>query len=234
MNYPDMSLRNIKRKFRKMKFWLNEKIWISDTPGKTFSKRFKLFMVISFSILIASKFLYFSGFTLPNLEMVIPVLVVIGAFTMHIGSDERWNNFGKYFGIVALSGVFLLDLIFSGIRPIYLFTWPSFIACWFFAKKKDLSFMDSFSETAIDSTLTAAFAILFYDIVTAFGVWLLWHQFSLGSLLAVFLAQIPFTLYHLGSLFFVPPLVYLGKKMTKVKIRAVQAAKNPARQKVMR
>jgi hypothetical protein len=35
---------------------------------------------------------------------------------------------------------------------------------------------------------------------------------------AVFLAQIPFTLYHFASLIFIPPLVGLGKAMVKVKV----------------
>jgi hypothetical protein len=40
-----------------------------------------------------------------------------------------------------------------------------------------------------------------------------------------FLGQIPFTLYHLASLIFVPPLVGLGKLMVKVKVPVPVAVK---------
>jgi len=84
--------------------------------------------------------------------------------------------------------------------------------------KNKLSTFDRFKKLLYRTTLTAAIAILIFDVWTAFGSWLGWGEKSLAGLAAVYLAQIPFTLYHLGSLLFVPPLLGLGKLMIKVKV----------------
>lgn len=77
-----------------------------------------------------------------------------------------------------------------------------------------LSMFDKFKKLLWRTTLTAAVGILIFDIYTASG----WALVSGTGLVTVFLAQIPFTLYHFCSLIFVPPLVGLGKAMVKVKI----------------
>lgn len=233
MNQPDF-VRKVGRRFQDLRFWIAEKVWYAKTQGGTFAKRFKLFVVLCVAFIAVSKILYLSGVTVPNLELIIPALVVVGAFAMHTGSSEKWSKLNEYFGIIALVSVFIIDTLVWGLRPIYLFTWPAFIGVWYLAKRKDLSFMDKFSDIAFEATLTAAFLIIAYDVFTAFGTWLLWGGFSMGSLLGVYLGQITFTLYHLGSLFFVPPLVALGKRMTRVKIRASVPIKRKIRRRVRR
>lgn len=225
MNQPGF-VGKIKRKFQDARFWIARKVWYAKTQGGTFAKRFKLFVLICALLVASSKILYASGITIPNLELVIPTLVVIGAFGLHVGSSEKWNKAAKYFGILVLGVIFIIDIAIWGFRRIYLFTWPCFLAVWLLAKKKDLSFMDDFSDTAVDATFTAALLILLYDATTAFGTWILWGSLSLSSLLGVFTGQIPFTLYHMGSLLFVPPLVALGKVMSRVKVRAAAPAKS--------
>lgn len=222
----------MRKKIKGIRFLISKKLWFGETAGQTFIKRFKLFVIICASLVVISKLLFFSGFTIPNLELIIPVLVVVGAFTVHTGHEEKWSKLNKYFGIITLSGVFLTDMVIWGPRPIYMFTWPSFLAVWLFSNGKDLSFMDDYSETVSDASFLTAFSILFYDAVTAFGVWILWNPLSLGSLIGVYIAQIPFTIYHLSSLLFVPPLVYIGKKMTKVRVRAVVRVKEASSQRV--
>lgn len=231
MNQPDF-FRKVKRKAQDLRLWTSEKIWYAKTQGETFAKRFRLFVVLCIIFVAVSKVLYLGGITLPNIELIIPTLVVVGAFAMHTGASERWSTVNEYFGIIALASVFVIDTVIWGLRPIYLFTWPAFIGIWYLAKRKDLSFMDKFSEVAFEATLTAAFLILLYDVTTAFGTWLLWGSLSMGSLLGVYVAQIPFTLYHLGSLFFVPPLVALGKAVTRVKVRAAAPMKSGIKQRM--
>ena len=219
----------VTEKLQNFRFRVAEKIWYAKTEGETFAKRFKLFVVFCAVLIAASKFLYASGLTIPNMELIIPALVVVGAFGLHVGSSERWNKATKYFGLLALLTVFVVDVSLWGFRRIYLFTWPSFILIWFLAKRKDLSFMDDFSDVAVDATLTTAILILVYDVITAFGTWVLWGSLSVGSLLGVFMGQIPFTLYHMSSLLFVPPLVALGKTMTKVRVRVASPVKTATR-----
>lgn len=194
-------------------------------PDETLAKRFKLFVAVGIFLIGISKLLYLLGITIPNIELVIPTLVVMGAFSFYTGRSEKWSKLNRYFGILALISVFLIDFLFWGFRRIYLFTWPSFIVCWIIGMRKDFSFFDKFSDLAVKATLTAAVAILVFDFVTAFGTWLLWRSMTLTALYGVFIAQIPFTLYHLGSLIFVPPLVGLGKIMGRVKVRARVSAK---------
>jgi len=78
-----------------------------------------------------------------------------------------------------------------------------------------LSMFDRFKSLLWRTTLTAAVAIIIFDLFT--GV-LGWSLVTSTGLVTVFLSQIPFTLYHLCSLLFVPPLVGLAKVMVKVKI----------------
>lgn len=217
---PKNLFRSVKNSLYSLRLWLSEKLWYGEDMGETFDKRFEIFVIIGIALIAVSKILYVKGLTVPNLELIIPTLAVIGIFSLQFRGDGTWYSVDKYLGVFALVAVFLLDMLIWGPKKIYLFTWPAFIACWFLAKKKNLSFRGKFKEIAIDATLATAFLIILYDVTTAFGTWLLWGSMGLGSLLGVYTGQIPFTLYHLSSLIFVPPLVALGKVMTRVRQRS--------------
>jgi len=124
----------------------------------------------------------------------------------------------RYFGVAALVSVFLVDLWVWGFRPIYAFTWSGFIICWFFAARKKLFMFGRFKHMLWHAALTTAIAVLIFDIYTCFGWAFLTGARTLAEFAAVFLAQIPFTLYHLFSLAFVPPLVWLAKILIRVKV----------------
>jgi hypothetical protein len=81
--------------------------------------------------------------------------------------------------------------------------------------------------------LRVAISILVFDIFTAFGWWMLTSStLAFSTLIAVFLAQVPFTLYHFSSLIFVPPLLGLAKGLSKVPVKIPVAV--GVRTKVMR
>jgi len=73
-----------------------------------------------------------------------------------------------------------------------------------------------FKSMLYHAMLRVAIAILVFDIFTAFGWWMFMTS---APLFAVFLAQLPFTLYHLSSLILVPPLVGLAKGLAKVPVQ---------------
>lgn len=193
-----------------------EKIWGGRTPDEVLSKRFKIFVLIGIVLIAASKLLYLRGLMpFPNFELIIPTLVVVGSFSLYLGPTKFWRGVNRYFGILALVAVFLIDLIFWGPLAIYAFTWTGFILAWFLALRNKLSMFDKFKKLLWRTTLTAAIAIILFDIWTG----LIGHTLTMSaSLWAAFFGQIPFTMYHLASLVFVPPLVGLGKLMVKVKV----------------
>jgi len=182
-------------------------------------KRFRIFVFIAIGFIAISKLLYLGGVTpFPNFELIIPTLVVIGSLSLYCGSSDSWRHLVRYFGVIALISVYIIDVAFWGPNPIYAFTWSGFIIIWLISIKNKLSTFDQFKKLLYKTTLTAAISILIFDVWTAFGSWLGWGEKSLAGLVAVYLAQIPFTLYHLTSLIFVPPLLGLGKLMIKVKV----------------
>jgi len=190
------------------------------------AKRFKIFVLLAIGFIAVSKLLYLAGvMPFQNFELIIPTLVVIGSLSLYCGESKSWGYLVKYFGIIALVSVFIIDLAFWGFNPIYAFTWSGFIIIWIVGMKNKLSAFDRFKKLLYRTTLTAAIAILIFDVWTAFGSWLGWGEKSLAGLAAVFLAQVPFTLYHLGSLLFVPPLLGLGKLMIRVKVPVSVAAR---------
>ncbi len=207
-------------------FRLRERTMKTKEEIKKSSKNFKIFLSICAALVITGKILYIIGITIPNFSIVIPALVVIGAFKMPFRADENEAKTTKYIGIAALSTLFIFDLLIWGFQAIYLFTWPSFTLIWFLASRKKLSFTDKFSKTTIEATFTTAILILLYDVITAFGTWLLWGSITTNSLVNVYIAQIPFTLYHLSSLIFVPALIVLGKALTTVKAETSEPIKN--------
>ena len=192
------------------------KLFRGETSERVLAKRIKIFVLIGIVFIAISKLLYLRGLTpFPNFELIIPTLVVIGSFSLYCGSTKSWRYLTRYFGIIALVSVFLIDIAFWGLLPIYAFTWSGFILCWFIGLKNKLSMFDKFKTLLGRTLLTAAIAIIIFDIWTG----LIGHSLTTGaSLWVAFLGQIPFTLYHLASLIFVPPLVGLGKFMVKVKV----------------
>jgi len=203
------------RRIVKMMMYISDKIWRGRTPGEVLSKRYKIFVLLGILFIALSIPLYLAGVTFPNFELIIPTLVVIGSFSLHCGSTKFWRGVTRYFGVIALASVFIIYLVVWGPRPIQIFTLSGFIVVWMLAMRNKLSMFDKFKKLLWRTTLTAAIAIILFDVWTG----LVGHPLTTGiSLWVAFLGQIPFTLFHLTSLVFVPPLVGLGKMLVKVKV----------------
>ena len=217
-----------------------EKIWRGRTPDEVLSKRYKLFVLLGiFLIGMFAMYRYFIGITfLPNFEWIIPVLVVTGSFSLYCGSSKFWRIVTRYFGALAVISAFIVWFIMFGILPIDAFVWSGFIFAWLLAMRNKLSMFDKFKKLLWRTTLTAVVAILLFDAFTAFGWWILgpYHSLpgshTLTGLLTVYLFQIPFTMSHLISLIFVPPLVGLGKLLVRVKVPVPVATRIGARAKI--
>ncbi len=192
-----------------------ERIWGGRTPTEVLSKRFKIFVLIAIVLAGVSKLLYLNGILPANVELIIPTLVVVGSFSLYLGPTKFWRRTTRYFGLLVLVAIAITDLVFWGLRSIFVFTWSGFVLCWLMGMRNKLSMFDKFKKLVLRTTLTAAAAILVFDIYT--GV-IGWSLITGAGVLASFMAQIPFTLYHLSSLIFVPPLVGLGKLMAKVRV----------------
>ena len=194
---------------------ISEKIWGGRTPSEVLSKRFRIFVLITIVLASMSKLLYLKGILPANVELIIPCLVVVGSLSLSCGPTKFWRRATRYFGLLVLITVAITDLAFWGPRSIFVFTWSGFILCWLLAMRHKLSMFDRFKSLLWRTTLTAAAAIIIFDLFTGvFG----WSLVTSTGLVTVFLSQIPFTLYHLCSLLFVPPLVGLAKAMVKVKV----------------
>ena len=203
------------RRIVKTMMKVSDKIWRGRTPGEVLSKRYKIFVLLGILFIALSIPLYLAGVTFTNFELIIPTLVVIGSFSLHCGSTKFWRGVTRYFGVIALASVFIIYLVVWGPRPIQVFTLSGFIIVWMLAMRNKLSMFDKFKKLLWRTTLTAAIAIILFDVWTG----LVGHPLTTGvSLWVAFLGQIPFTLYHLASLVFVPPLVGLGKMLVKVKV----------------
>lgn len=186
------------------------------------AKRFKLFVLIAVALIVLSKLLYLGGVTFPNLELIIPTLVVVGSFPLYLGPTRFWRGINRNFSIIALGAIFLVDLVFWGPLTIYAFTWTGFTLAWFLGTRNRLSMFDKFRTLVGHTVLTAAIAILLFDLWTGIiGTSLTgWYGpiTTSSTWLTAFFGQIPFTFYHLCSLVFVPPLVGLGKLLVRVKV----------------
>jgi hypothetical protein len=201
----------------------------SENPEQTLSKRIMLFAIIATTLVVINKLVLSQFGPLPNFEMIIPAICVIGCFSLPAGKGKR-RYLTRYFGIVAVIAIGLLDIWGWGFNSIYAFTWSGFLICWLLSMRKKLSIFGRFKSLLYHATLTATVAILVFDVWTCFGTWAFWYPKTLAGLTVAFLAQIPFTLYHLSSLVFIPPLVGLGKLMAKVPLQVPVAIK--ARTKV--
>ncbi|MCS7131478.1 MAG: hypothetical protein NZ934_01965 [Hadesarchaea archaeon] len=193
----------------------------SVAPEKLLPKRIKVFSLACL-VLVAFNKLVLSKFGIPNFELIIPALVVAGGFSIAISGDR--SPLALCYGAAAVLTIGLLDVLGWGLNPIYAFTWPGFLMVWLLAIRRRLPVFDRFGRLLRRATITAALAILAFDIWTAFGAWVLWYPKTLFGLAMTYLLQIPFTLYHLASLVFVPPLVGLGKVLVRVKVPATVAA----------
>jgi len=205
-----------------------EKIWGGRTPDEVLSKRFKIFVFIGiFLIGMFALYRYFIGITfLPNFEWIIPVLVVTGSFSLYCGPSKFWRIVTRYFGVLAVISTFIVWFIMFGILPIHAFVWSGFIFAWLLAMRNKLSMFNKFKKLLWRTTLTAAIAIILFDVWTG----LIGSSLTMGgSLWIVFLGQIPYTLFHLVSLVFIPPLVGLGKMLVRVKISVPVAVAAGAR-----
>lgn len=209
------------------------KLFGGENPESVLAKRIKIFVLVGIVFVVLNKLTLSRIGFLPNFEIILPTLVVIGSFSLYSGSNKFWRGLTRYFGIVALIGIFLVDLYFWGFQPIYAFTWSGFAICWGLGLFKKLSMFGRYESLLYHAMLRVAIAILFFDIFTAFGWWMLTSSaLTLSTLVAVFLAQVPFTLYHFSSLIFVPPLVGLAKGMAKIPVKVPVAV--GARTRVMR
>lgn len=211
-----------RKEIEKARLKIARKIWDGRSPGEVLAKRFKLFVLIAVALIALSKLLYLKGVTFPNFELIIPTLVVVGSFPLYCGSTKFWCHMTRYFGIIALISVFLIDFAFWGPRYIYAFTWSGFVLAWFLGMRNRLSVFDKFKTLVGHTVLTAAIAILLFDLWTGvIGTPLMgWYGpvTTLTPWLTAFLGQIPFTFYHLCSLVFVLPIVGLGKMLARVKV----------------
>ena len=209
------------------------KLFGGENPESVLAKRIKIFVLIGIVFVVLNKLTLSRFGPLPNFEIIIPTLVVIGSFSLYSGENKFWRCLTRYFGIVALISIFLVDLYFWGFHPIYAFTWSGFAICWGLGMFKKLSMFGRYQSLLYHTMLRVAIAILFFDIFTAFGWWMLTSStLTFSTLIAVFLAQVPFTLYHFSSLIFVPPLVGLAKVLAKVPVKIPVAV--GVRTKVMR
>jgi low affinity Fe/Cu permease len=194
---------------------ISYKLFGGETSERMLAKRIKIFVLLGIIFIALSKLLYLCGITFPNFELIIPTLVVVGSFSLYCGSTRFLREVTRYFGLIALLSVFIIDIVFWGVLPIYIFTWPGLIFCWILGLRNKLSMFDKFKTLLGRTMLTAAIAIIIFDIWTG----LIGHTITTGtSLWAAFIGQVPFTLYHLASLIFIPPLVGLGKLLARIKI----------------
>ncbi len=160
------------------------------------------FAMVFLTVLFATVRVWRGLSFLPNFEWVLPTLVVLGSLFPR-------------FGILPLVCAQALWILLYGPRPIQLFTCSGFALVWILALRRRSSPFASFGKLLGGSLLTCAAGILLYDFWTGVVGWsLLGHS----SLYASLLGQIPFTLYHMCSLVFVPPLVALAKLTLRVKV----------------
>lgn len=208
---------------------LSDRIWGGRTAEEVLSKRFKLF-VLSGVVFTGLFWLYRSAAgieLLPNLEWIIPAIVTVGSFSLPLGRNMFWRTLNRYFGVLTLTSVVAFDLLLfgPGLWHIWVFKWSGFVFAWLLAIRNRLSMFDKYKRLLGSTLLTTAIAILLFDFWTGVigcGLWI-------GSFWLSFIGQIPFTLYHLASLVFVPPLVALAKLLVKVKVPVAVAARSGVR-----
>jgi hypothetical protein len=208
---------------------LLDRIWGRKTVDEILSRRFKLFVLLG--ILFTSLFWVYRAVAgielLPNLEWVIPTLVTVGSFSLPLGGGAFWKALNRYFGVLALASVIAFDIIFFGpaLWHVWIFKWSGFAFAWLLGMRSKLSMFDRYKRLLGSTLLTSAIAILIFDFWTGVigcGLWI-------GSFWLSFIGQIPFTLYHLASLIFVPPLVALAKLLVRVKVPVAVANRSGVR-----
>ncbi|MEM2910486.1 MAG: hypothetical protein QXO01_05430 [Nitrososphaerota archaeon] len=208
---------------------LPDRIGGGRTTDEVLSKRFRLFVLLG--VVFTGLFWAYRSAVgielLPNLEWVIPTLVTAGSFSLPLGRNKFWRTLNRYFGVLTLAGVVAFDLLLfgPGLWHVWVFKWSGFIFAWLLGMRNGLSMFDKYKRLLGRTLLTTAIAILLFDFWTGVigcGLWI-------GSFWLSFIGQIPFTLYHLASLVFVPPLVALAKLLVKVKVPITVAARSGVR-----
>lgn len=195
------------------------KLWGGENPDEVLLKRYRLFLLAGvFLIAMFAVYRSLAGIEfLPNTEWIIPVLVVTGSFTLRCRRPKSVRITSRYFGVISLISVFVVWFVTYGFIPIHVFCWSGFIFIWLFSKKLKLSYFDRFSRILLKSTLATAIAIIIYDVWT--GV--VGHTLTTGAPLWLsIIGQVEFTLRHLTSLFFVPPIVWAGKLIIRIPVPA--------------
>lgn len=219
----------IREKIWRLRLWVTNKLWRGKSPDEIMAKRGKLFVFIGFSLIgIFALYRYYVGaFFLPNFELIIPTLVVTGSFSFYLGGSKRWGIIYRYFGVLAIISYLAIVSAMFGLKWINIFVGSGFVFAWLLAMRNKLSMFDEFKKLLWRTTLTAAIAILLFDFWTG----IIGSSLTMGmSLWTAFLGQIPFTMYHLASLLFIPPLVGLGKLLVRVKVPVPVATKVPVKQ----
>lgn len=234
MLYPGDGLkREIKEKIWRFRLWVSNKIWRGKTPDEIMAKRGKLFLLIGFSLIgIFGLYRYFfGGFLLPNFELIIPTIVVMGSVSFYVGASPRWKVFYRYFGVLAIISYLAIVSLMFGFNWINIFVGSGFIFAWLIATRNKISFFDDFKKLVFSTTITAAIAILLFDFWTG----IIGTSLTMGvSYWAAFIGQIPFTMYHLASLIFIPPLLGLGKMLVRVRVPVKVGVATRARENIRR
>lgn len=167
-------------------------------------RRLRIFLLVFVSLTACSKLLYLKGLLPPNVELVLPATVSFAClFPIH-----RHSLF-----LPLLLPVFLIDLLFWGPHRIYLFTWSGFFLCWILTKRYRCPF-ERLGRAMGKTLLASVQSILLFDFWTGIVGW----SILTGSLLSSVVGQLPFTMYHLLSVGFVPPLVLLAKLLLRIPI----------------
>ncbi len=135
----------------------------------------------------------------PNVETILVVCFLAGILL-----DSRIAMLVPLIAMVA-SDILIGNTIFSGskINQIVMFTYSGFVMVSLismFGKKRVAKSISAFNlkSVAISAGLGAGFAIL-YDIWTNMGWWYLLYPHTLENLFSVYVAGIPFMLYHIAS-----------------------------------
>ena len=99
------------------------KLFGGETSERVLAKRIKIFVLVGIVFIAISKLLYLRGLMpFPNFELIIPTLVVIGSFSLYCGGTKSWRYLTRYFGIIALVSVFIIDLAFWGLLSRFTFS----------------------------------------------------------------------------------------------------------------
>lgn len=126
-----------------------------------------------------------------------------------------YTNYALSFGLDAILGLTF-------------FTWSGFVVIGVIGFSMKKRFLYNIGSVAVLSGI-GIFATIFYDAWTAFGFWFFFASPRL-SIYEIYIAQIPFTMYHiLSSLIFVPLFATLFTYLHKHTIPYIKGVINPVK-----